>query len=141
MKFYWKRDKISNWELLKLDYLNLMARAWNSSTELQTVTTIWAAKSVALKWAIKTYLYFEIVRPFLDGHQKNQFINFISLFTMTCFEIKFTNVKKINFVEQTLLNCFCKDILYYYQLLSFWKEYATLSGKVILHTKSCSHSL
>ena len=30
---------------------NLMARAWNSSTELQTVTTIGAAKSVARKWA------------------------------------------------------------------------------------------
>jgi hypothetical protein len=30
---------------------NLMARAWNSSTELQTVTTIGAAKTVARKWA------------------------------------------------------------------------------------------
>ena len=30
---------------------NLMARAWNSSPELQTVTTIGAAKSVARKWA------------------------------------------------------------------------------------------
>ena len=30
---------------------NLMARAWNSSTELHTVTTIGAAKSVARKWA------------------------------------------------------------------------------------------
>ena len=30
---------------------NLMARAWNSSTELQNVTTIGAAKSVARKWA------------------------------------------------------------------------------------------
>ena len=30
---------------------NLMAKAWNSSTELQTVTTIEAAKSVARKWA------------------------------------------------------------------------------------------
>ena len=30
---------------------NLMAKAWNSSTELQTVTTIGAAKSVARKWA------------------------------------------------------------------------------------------
>ena len=28
-----------------------MARAWNSSTELQTVTTIEVAKSVARKWA------------------------------------------------------------------------------------------
>jgi hypothetical protein len=32
---------------------NLMARAWNSSTELHTVTTIGAAKSVARKWAQK----------------------------------------------------------------------------------------
>ena len=30
---------------------NLMTKAWNSSTELQTVTTIGAAKSVARKWA------------------------------------------------------------------------------------------
>ena len=30
---------------------NLMSRAWNSSTELHTVTTIGAAKSVARKWA------------------------------------------------------------------------------------------
>ena len=30
---------------------NLMARAWNSSTELHNVTTIGAAKSVARKWA------------------------------------------------------------------------------------------
>ena len=30
---------------------NLMARAWNSSTELHTVTTIDAAKSGARKWA------------------------------------------------------------------------------------------
>ena len=30
---------------------NLMARAWNSSTELRTVTTVGAAKTVARKWA------------------------------------------------------------------------------------------
>ena len=30
---------------------NLMARAWNSSSELQTATTIGAARSVARKWA------------------------------------------------------------------------------------------
>ena len=30
---------------------NLMARAWNSSIELQTVTTIGAARTVAQKWA------------------------------------------------------------------------------------------
>ena len=30
---------------------NLMARAWNSSTELHTVTTLGAAKLVARKWA------------------------------------------------------------------------------------------
>ena len=30
---------------------NLMARAWNSSTELHNVTTIGAAKSLARKWA------------------------------------------------------------------------------------------
>ena len=30
---------------------NLMARAWNSSSELQTVNTIGAARSVARKWA------------------------------------------------------------------------------------------
>ena len=30
---------------------NLMARAWNSSTELRTVTTIGATKPVARKWA------------------------------------------------------------------------------------------
>ena len=29
---------------------NLKAKAWNSATELQTVTTIGAAKSVAQKW-------------------------------------------------------------------------------------------
>jgi hypothetical protein len=28
-----------------------MARAWNSSSELQTATTIGAARSVARKWA------------------------------------------------------------------------------------------
>jgi len=30
---------------------NLMARTWNSSSELQAVTTIGAARSVARKWA------------------------------------------------------------------------------------------
>ena len=30
---------------------NLMARAWNSSSDLKTVTTISTAKSVAWKWA------------------------------------------------------------------------------------------
>ena len=30
---------------------NLMARAWNSSTELHTVTTVGAAKVIARKWA------------------------------------------------------------------------------------------
>ena len=30
---------------------NLMARAWNSSSELQTATTIGAARTVAQKWA------------------------------------------------------------------------------------------
>ena len=30
---------------------NLMARAWNSNSELQTVRTIRAAKLVAQKWA------------------------------------------------------------------------------------------
>ena len=30
---------------------NLMARAWNSSTELHTVTTLGAAKLIARKWA------------------------------------------------------------------------------------------
>ena len=31
--------------------VNLMARAWNSATELQTATTLGAAKSAARKWA------------------------------------------------------------------------------------------
>ena len=30
---------------------NLMARAWNSSAELHTVTTVGAAKVIARKWA------------------------------------------------------------------------------------------
>ena len=30
---------------------NLMARAWNSSTKLRTVTTVGAAKTVAREWA------------------------------------------------------------------------------------------
>ena len=30
---------------------NLMARAWKSSSELQSATTIGAARSVAQKWA------------------------------------------------------------------------------------------
>ena len=30
---------------------NLMARAWNSSSELQTATTVGAARTIAQKWA------------------------------------------------------------------------------------------
>ena len=33
--------------------VNLMAKAWNSATELQTATTLGAAKSAARKWACK----------------------------------------------------------------------------------------
>ena len=36
---------------------NLMARAWNSSTELQTVTTLGAARTVAQKWARNLLAY------------------------------------------------------------------------------------
>ena len=40
---------------------NLMGRAWNSSTELKTVTTIGAAKSVAWKWACNLIVYYCLI--------------------------------------------------------------------------------
>ena len=57
---------------------NLMAGAWNSSSELQSVTTIGAARSVARKWAqnlllgTEEYLCLDIpiVRPFPYGKEK-----------------------------------------------------------------------
>ena len=68
---------------------NLMARAWNSSTELQTMTTIGAAKSVAWKWAhnlgVLTLSDLSQMgrKKKENSHQRNQFNNFILLFTTT----------------------------------------------------------
>ena len=51
---------------------NLMARAWNSSTELHTVTTIGAAKSVARKWAQNLPVYWTLSDLFPDGKEKTK---------------------------------------------------------------------
>ena len=47
---------------------NLMVRAWNYTTELQTLTTIGAAKSAGS--GLLTYLCFDIVWPFPDLKEK-----------------------------------------------------------------------
>ena len=51
---------------------NLMASAWNSSTELHTVTTLGAAKLVAQKWAQNLHLCIEILQTFSQRGRKKQ---------------------------------------------------------------------
>jgi hypothetical protein len=52
-----------------------MARAWNSSTELHTVTTIGAAKSVARKWAqnlLELWTLLEVCQTFSQMGRKKK---------------------------------------------------------------------
>ena len=64
---------------------NLMARAWNSSTELHTVTTIGAAKSVARKWAQNLPVYWTLSDLFPDGKEKTKTLVIKSIYQITIY--------------------------------------------------------
>ena len=63
---------------------NLMARAWNSSTELHTVTTIGAAKSVARKWAQNLPVW-TLSDLFPDGKEKPKTLVIKSIYQITIY--------------------------------------------------------
>ena len=63
---------------------NLMSRAWNSSTELHTVTTIGAAKSVARKWAQNLPVW-TLSDLFPDGKEKPKTLVIKSIYQITIY--------------------------------------------------------
>ena len=61
-----------------------MARAWNSLTELHTVTTIGAAKSVARKWAQNLPVW-TLSDLFPDGKEKPKTLVIKSIYQITIY--------------------------------------------------------
>ena len=63
---------------------NLMARAWNLSTELHTVTTIGAAKLVVRKWAQNLPVW-TLSDLFPDGKEKPKTLVIKSIYQITIY--------------------------------------------------------
>ena len=88
-----------------------MARAWNSSTELHTVTTIGAAKSVARKWAQNLLVHWTLSDLFPDGKEKKTLViksiiyltKFIFLYIFYIFTFRYCKNKSLRLSDTVSL--------------------------------------